>query len=151
MYYQLTSKRRKMTTHSIKTVWKENNTFSTDIDGHDVVIDLGEDQGGQNKGPRPKKLLLASAAGCTGLDVVEMLRKMRIDLKGFDISVDAEMSDEHPKQYKSIKLLYEFTGEELPEKKIERAVKLSFENYCGVLAMYKSAVPVSYEVKINKG
>ena len=151
MYYQLTSKRRKMTTHSIKTVWKENNTFSTDIDGHDVVIDLGEDQGGQNKGPRPKKLLLASAAGCTGLDVVEMLRKMRIDLKGFDISVDAELSDEHPKQYKSIKLLYEFTGEELPEKKIERAVKLSFENYCGVLAMYKSAVPVSYEVKINKG
>ena len=140
-----------MTTHSIKTVWKENNTFSTDIDGHEVIIDLGEDQGGQNLGPRPKKLLLAAAAGCTGLDVVEVMRKMRIEVKDFDIKIDAELSDEHPKQYKSLKLIYEFEGKDLPEKKIERAVKLSFENYCGVLAMYKSAVPVSYEVKINNG
>ena len=138
-----------MTTHSIKTIWKENNVFSTDIDGHDVTIDLGEDQGGQNHGPRPKKLLLAAAAGCTGLDVVEMLRKMRIEFKNFDIKIDAELSDEHPKQYKSLKLIYEFEGEDLPEKKIERAVKLSFENYCGVLAMYKSAVPVSYDVILN--
>ena len=138
-----------MTTHSIKTVWKENNVFSTDIDGHDVTIDLGEDQGGQNQGPRPKKLLLAAAAGCTGLDVVEMLRKMRIDFKNFDVKIEAELSDDHPKQYKSLKLIYEFEGEDLPEKKIERAVKLSFENYCGVLAMYKSAVPVSYDVILN--
>lgn len=139
-----------MTTHSIKTVWKENNIFSTDIDGHDVVIDLGEDQGGHNKGPRPKKLLLAAAAGCTGLDVVEVLRKMRIEVKNFDIKIDAELTDEHPKQYTSLKLVYEFEGDDLPEKKIERAVQLSFENYCGVLAMYKSAVPVSYEVKFTK-
>lgn len=138
-----------MTTHSIKTVWKENNTFSTDIDGHNIVIDLGEDQGGQNNGPRPKKLLLAAAAGCTGLDVVEMLRKMRIEPKHFDIKIDAELTDEHPRQYTSMKLIYEFEGEDLPVKKIERAVKLSFENYCGVLAMYKSSVPISYEVKIN--
>ncbi len=140
-----------MTTHSIKTVWKENNVFSTDIDGHEITIDLGEDQGGQNRGPRPKKLLLASAAGCTGLDVIEMLRKMRVEVKSFDIYIDAELSDEHPKQYTSLKLVYEFEGEDLPENKIERAVKLSFENYCGVLAMYKSAVPVSYEIKINNG
>ena len=139
-----------MTTHSIKTVWKENNVISTDIAGHDITIDLGEDQGGQNQGPRTKKLLLASAAGCTGLDVVEMLRKMRVELKGFDIHIDAEQSDEYPKQYTELKLVYEFRGENLPEKKIERAVKLSFDKYCGVLAMYKSAVPVSYEIKINK-
>ncbi len=119
-----------MTTHSIKTVWKENNTFSTDIDGHNIVIDLGEDQGGQNQGPRPKKLLLAAAAGCTGLDVVETLRKMRVELKHFDV--------------------YEFKGDDLPVKKIERAVKLSFENYCGVLAMYKSCIPISYEIRINE-
>ena len=126
-----------MTTHSIKTVWKENNTFSTDIDGHNIVIDLGEDQGGQNQGPRPKKLLLAAAAGCTGLDVVETLRKMRVELKHFDVKIDAELTDE-------------FKGDDLPQKKIERAVKLSFENYCGVLAMYKSCIPISYEIKINE-
>ena len=138
-----------MTTHSIKTIWKENNVFSTDIDGHDITIDLGEDQGGQNKGPRPKKLLLASATGCTGLDVIEMLRKMRVEVKSFNIYIDAELTDEHPKQYSSMKVVYEFEGEDLPEKKIERAVKLSFDNYCGVLAMYKSAVPITYEVKIT--
>jgi len=139
-----------MTTHSIKTVWKENNTFSTDIDGHNIVIDLGEDQGGQNQGPRPKKLLLAAAAGCTGLDVVETLRKMRVELKHFDVKIDAELTDEHPKKYESMKLVYEFKGDDLPQKKIERAVKLSFENYCGVLAMYKSCIPISYEIKINE-
>lgn len=138
-----------MTTHSIKTIWKESNVFSTDIDGHDITIDLGEDQGGQNKGPRPKKLLLASATGCTGLDVIEMLRKMRVEVKSFNIYIDAELTDEHPKQYSSMKVVYEFEGEDLPEKKIERAVKLSFDNYCGVLAMYKSAVPITYEVKIT--
>lgn len=139
-----------MTTHSIKTVWKENNTFSTDIDGHNIVIDLGEDQGGQNQGPRPKRLMLAAATGCTGLDVMSTLRKMRVEVKHFDIKVDAELTDEHPKKYESMKLIYEFKGDDLPEKKIERAVKLSFDNYCGVLAMYKSCIPLSYEIKINE-
>lgn len=150
LLYKITSKRRNMTTHSIKTVWEENNTFSTDIDGHNVVIDLGDDQGGQNKGPRPKRLLLAAAAGCTGLDVVETLRKMRVEPKSFDIKIDAQLTDEHPKKYESMKLIYEFKGENLSEKKIKRAVELSFENYCGVLAMYKSCVPITYEVKINE-
>ena len=140
-----------MTTHSIKTVWKENNTFSTDIDGHEVIIDLGEDQGGNNKGPRPKKLLLAAAAGCTGLDVVEVIKKMRIEVSNFDIRIDAEVAEDHPKQYTSLKLIYEFEGKDLPEAKIKRAVQLSFDNYCGVLAMYKSAVPVTYEVIIKNG
>lgn len=139
-----------MSKHSIKTVWKENNTFSTDIDGHNIVIDLGEDQGGQDQGPRPKRLMLAAAAGCTGLDVISMLRKMRVEVEHFDIKVDAELTEEHPLKYKTMKLIYEFKGNDLPEKKIERAVKLSFENYCGVLAMYKSCVPVSYEIKINE-
>ena len=138
-----------MTTHSIKTVWKENNTFSTDIDGHNIVIDLGEDQGGQIK-VLDQKIALAAAAGCTGLDVVETLRKMRVELKHFDVKIDAELTDEHPKKYESMKLVYEFKGDDLPVKKIERAVKLSFENYCGVLAMYKSCIPISYEIRINE-
>lgn len=138
-----------MTTHSIKTIWKEDNVFTTEIDGHSVTIDLGKDQGGKDRGPRPKKLLLASAAGCTGLDVIHMLRRMRVELRSFDIKIDADLTDEHPKQYNSLRLVYEFEGENLPENKIKRAVKLSFEEYCGVLAMYRSSVPISYEVKIN--
>ena len=78
--------------HSIKTVWKENNIFETDVDGHNVVIDLAEDAGGNNAGPRPKKLLLVAAAGCTGLDVVEILKKMRIDIRGFNVQIESEMT-----------------------------------------------------------
>lgn len=138
-----------MVTHSIQTVWRENNIFDTEIDGHKVTIDLAEEAGGNDAGPRPKRLLLIAAAGCTGLDVVEIVRKMRIDLKGFDIRMEAEMTEEYPKQYISVKVIYEFEGNNLPKEKLERACKLSFDNYCGVLAMYKKAIPVTYEVIIK--
>jgi putative redox protein len=92
-----------MTLHSIKTVWKENNIFETDVDGHNIVIDLAKEEGGNDAGPRPKKLLLVAAAGCTGLDVIEIVQKMRLKVTNFDIRIEAEVSDEHPKQYTSLK------------------------------------------------
>lgn len=139
-----------MTTHAIQTVWRKNNIFDTEIDGHSITIDLSEEAGGNNAGPRPKKLLLVAAAGCSGLDVVEIAKKMRIELKGFSIRIEGEMTEKHPKQYTSLKVIYEFEGENLPPEKLERACKLSFDQYCGVLAMYKKAVPVSYEIRIGK-
>ena len=135
--------------HSIKTVWKENNIFETDVDGHNIVIDLAKDAGGDDAGPRPKKFGLVAAAGCSGLDVVEIVKKMRIDIKGFNIQIESDVTDEYPKQYTNLKVVYEFEGENLPKEKLERACQLSFDNYCGVLAMYKKAVPVTYEVRIK--
>lgn len=138
-----------MTTHSIKTVWRENNIFDTELDGHTVTIDLPESAGGNDTGPVPKKLLLVAAAGCTGLDVVSIARKMHIDLQNFGIRIDAEMTEEHPKQYTSMKVIYEFEGDNLPKDKLERACQLSFDKYCGVLAMYKKGVPVTYDVVLK--
>ena len=135
--------------HSIKTVWKDNNIFETDVDGHNTVIDLAKDAGGDDAGPRPKKFVLVAAAGCSGLDVVEIVKKMRIDIKGFNIQIESDVTDEYPKQYTNLKVVYEFEGENLPKEKLERACQLSFDNYCGVLAMYKKAVPVTYEVRIK--
>lgn len=135
--------------HSIKTVWKENNIFETDVDGHNIIIDLAKDAGGDDAGPRPKKFVLVAAAGCSGLDVVEIVKKMRIDIKGFNIQIESDVTDEYPKQYTNLKVVYEFEGENLPKEKLERACQLSFDNYCGVLAMYKKAVPVTYEVRIK--
>ena len=135
--------------HSIKTVWKENNIFETDVDGHNIVIDLAKDAGGDDAGPRPKKFVLVAAAGCSGLDVVEIAKKMRIDIKGFNIQIESDVTDEYPKQYTNLKVVYEFEGKNLPKEKLERACQLSFDNYCGVLAMYKKAVPVTYEVRIK--
>ena len=135
--------------HSIKTVWKDNNIFETDVDGHNIIIDLAKDAGGDEAGPRPKKFVLVAAAGCSGLDVVEIVKKMRIDIKGFNIQIESDVTDEYPKQYTNLKVVYEFEGENLPKEKLERACQLSFDNYCGVLAMYKKAVPVTYEVRIK--
>lgn len=139
-----------MAQHSIKTVWKENNIFETDLNGHKVIVDIPKEAGGNDAGPSPKKLLLVAATGCTGLDVVDIARKMRIDIKGFNMQVEAEMSEEHPKQYTSMKLIYEFEGANLPKDKLERACELSFDKYCSVLAMFKKAIPVSYEVVIRE-
>ncbi|MDO5664018.1 MAG: OsmC family protein [Bacteroidia bacterium] len=136
-------------THSIKTIWKENNIFETDVDGHNIVIDLAKDAGGDDAGPRPKKLLLVAASGCSALDVVEIVKKMRIDIKNFNINIETELTTEYPITYTSMKVVYEFEGENLPMDKLERACKLSFDNYCGVMALIKKAIPVTYEVKIR--
>jgi putative redox protein len=138
-----------MAIDSIKTVWRKNNIFDTEIDGHNITIDLATAAGGDNAGARPKKLLLVAAAGCSGLDVVEIAQKMRIEIASFNIRIDAEVSEEHPKEYLSITVIYEFEGNNLPKEKLERACKLSFDKYCGVLAMYKKAVPVRYGVEVK--
>lgn len=138
-----------MTTHSIKTVWRKNNIFDTELDGHKLTIDLSKEADGDNAGPRPKKLVLAAATGCTGLDVVEILKKMRIEVKNFAIDVEAELTTEYPITYTSMNVVYEFEGENLPKEKLERACKLSFDSYCGVMALLKKAIPVTYEVRIK--
>jgi len=138
-----------MATHTIKTIWRKDNIFDTDVDGHTITIDLGKEDGGEDAGPRPKKLLLVAAAGCSGLDVVPLLKKMRVELKGFDIQIEAQMSEEHPKQYTSMKVIYEFEGDNLPMEKLEKAVTLSYEKYCGVMAMYKKSIPISWEIRIK--
>ncbi len=138
-----------MAQHSIKTSWRKNNIFDTNVDGHTITVDLAKEAGGDDAGPRPKKLVLVAAAGCTGMDVVALLRKFRIEVKGFNIQIEAEMSEEHPKQYTSMKVIYEFEGDNLSREKLEKAVSLSFENYCGVMAMYKKAIPITYEIRIK--
>jgi len=70
-------------------------------------------------------------------------------IKGFNIQIEAEMSEEHPKQYTSMNVIYEFEGDNLPREKLKKAVSLSFENYCGVMAMYKKAFPITYEIRIK--
>jgi len=99
-----------------------------------------------DKGPRPKTLMLVALAGCTGMDVVSILKKMRVDLEGLRIWVEGELTKEHPKHYSSMKVIYEFKGKNLPMDKLEKAVKLSEETYCGVSAVYRKAMALSSEI-----
>lgn len=122
--------------------------FESEVNGHKLVLDAAKEFGGEDLGYRPKPLVMAALAGCTGMDVVSILKKMRVEYDGLEIKVEGDVADEHPKTYTALKLIYEFKGKDLPMKKLEKAVALSEETYCGVWAMYKKAVPVTYEIRV---
>ncbi len=137
-----------MEKHIIDAQWINNMSFESEINGHKITIDANEEMGGENKGPRPKPLMLLALAGCSGMDVISILKKMKVEPEYFNIKVEGDLSDEYPKQYIKMKVIYEFKGKDLPFDKIEKAVKLSEEKYCGVYALYKKAIEVTNEIKI---
>lgn len=134
--------------HVIDLSWNDNLSFNTDIDGHKLTIDAGEEVGGKNQGPRPKKLMLVALAGCTGIDVVSILAKMKVEPEAFNVIVEGDLTEEHPKHYSAMKVIYQFKGKDLPKEKLERAVELSITKYCGVSALYKKAVDFETEIRI---
>lgn len=125
---------------------KGNMAFEMDINGHKLITDASAEIGGQDLGYRPKALLLAGLIGCSGIDVMMILNKMKVEVEDVNIEVEADTVDEDPKVYKYIKLIYRVKGKNLPLDKIQRAVDLSMEKYCGVSAMLSKAVPITYEV-----
>lgn len=127
-----------MTTHSVKTIFNENMAFTSTINGHEVRMDTTADDGGNDSGPSPKRLMLASLAGCTGMDVVSILEKMKVAFSNFSMDVDAQVTDEHPKYYNKVKLTYSIKLDVADRPKMEKAVALSQDKYCGVSAMFKA-------------
>ncbi len=134
--------------HTISCTWRDGMAFDADVDGHTITLDAAEAVGGKNRGPTPKPLLLVSLAGCTGMDVIAILNKMQQPYSYFDVKVEGELTDEHPKQYHSIKIIYEFKKDDgLDEGKVEKAVQLSQERYCGVSALLKKGSELDYEIR----
>ncbi len=134
--------------HEVSVEHKQKMTFEASVSGHRFFIDASEDVGGENKGPRPKQLMLAALAGCTGMDVISILRKMRVEPEYFNVRVEGDVTEEHPKKYERMKVIYEFKGKDLPMDKLEKAVQLSEEKYCGVSAVYKESIKMEHEIKI---
>ncbi len=133
--------------HEISCAWKGDMAFEAEVNGHSVPMDAAEDFGGKDSGPRPKPLLLAALAGCSGMDVVSILKKMREPVSWFNIRVRAEQSDGQPKTYTGIVIVYEFKASDgLKDENVRKAVELSQEKYCGVSAMLRQAADVSYEI-----
>ena len=127
----------------------EDLAFNVELQGHTFMIDADEKHGGKDRGPRPKALLLSGLAGCTGMDVVSLLKKMRMEWKTFRLEVEADQSEEHPKVYTNIRIKYIFTGDNLDRDKIEKAVQLSRIKCCGVSAILEKAVKNTYEIILN--
>lgn len=124
--------------------------FNANVNGHSIMLDADEAAGGMDKGARPKALLLAGLAGCTGIDVVSILNKMKVELADLIISVEANLTEEHPKVYNQIKIIYHFKGNDLSLEKLNKAVNLSLEKYCGVTAMLAKSAVVTHEIIISK-
>lgn len=135
--------------HSVSLNWKGGMEFESSLDNHKIILDTTTEWGGSDNGPSPKKLMLVALAGCTGMDVVSLLKKMHISYTGLSISVEATLTEEHPKQYNSMHLIYEFEGDNLSLEKLQKAIDMSLDRYCGVAAVYKKVMPLTYEIKIK--
>lgn len=135
--------------HEIESQWMGDMQFNALVDGHTLTMDGPEKVGGHNIGPIPKPLVLTALSGCTGMDVVSLLRKAGCKLRHFDVKVRGELSPGHPIQYTSIHLDYLAEGLNEDMDELLRAVRLSQEQYCGVSAMLKKIMPVTWSVVYN--
>lgn len=134
--------------HKVTTTWKQNLQFESDNpSGHSVLIDTSIENGGQNSGLAPKAMMLSSLAGCSGLDVISVLNKMKVTVNDLKIIVTGELTEEHPKYYHSVQVVYQFFGKELPQDKLKKAVDLSVEKYCGVMEMFRKFAEVTIEIE----
>lgn len=136
-------------THEIETQWMGKMQFNALVNGHTVVMDAPERVGGEDLGPVPKPFILSALSGCTGMDVVAILRKAEKGVTDLNIKVVGEISKTLPIEYIAIHIIYEFTGKEENKEAAMRAVTDSQEKYCGVSHMLKKSMPVTWEVAYN--
>jgi len=134
---------------TVNTIWQGDMKFDSEVNGHHIIMDALPEVGGNDEGPRPKTLMLTAVAGCTGMDVVSILNKMRVEVERFSIEVTAEETNEHPKHFTNMHITYRFGGKDLPMDKLQKAVELSQDRYCGVSYMYRKAMEVTHEIVVD--
>ena len=139
-----------MANNTVTTVWKENMLFESDNPSGEILFMDAPDEGIENKGLRPKAMMLSSLAGCSGLDVVSLLKKMRVEVDDFKMIVQGDLTDEHPKYYHKVHVEYHFYGSNLQQDKINKAVTLSVDRYCGVMEMFRQFAEVTTEVYFHE-
>ncbi len=137
--------------HEISCSWKSDLVFEGHVQGKSLIIDGGKGEGHEVQGPSPKRLLLLSVAGCTAMDVISIARKARIEVEDFTVRVVGDVSEDHPRVYTHIKIIYEFRGKDLEasREKIINAINLSQDKYCGVSAMIRKAAHIEWELVLT--
>ena len=123
------------------TIWKKGQHFTSYHDKNEIRID-----GDRQEGFGPKALLLSALAACSGIDVVDILKKMRVEFSELEISAEAEQTEEHPRVFKEIQLFYKIKSDRINEDKIKKAIDLSLDKYCGVAAMLKKNSKIHYKI-----
>jgi putative redox protein len=130
--------------------WQKDMHFKINAStGHEIEIDAGPEFGGNNIGTRPKEMVLQGLMGCTAMDVVSILTKMKVKIDSFSMEAEATLSEKHPKVFTHVHLKYILTGD-IPEDKLDRAIKMSEGTYCGVSAMLKNGgTEITWEKSVN--
>ncbi len=116
--------------------------------GHAIVMDGNREFGGEDTGPRPMELLLIGLGGCTGMDVVSILKKKKQELEGLEIIIEGKKAEEHPKRFTDVTIEFRLKGKNLSEEAVKRAVELSMEKYCSVKATLEGHTNVSFRYSI---
>jgi putative redox protein len=132
-----------MNKHQISTSFITKNKFIATIDNHQILMDAPEEFD-ISEGASPKKLMLASLAGCTGIDVVSILKKMRVEFSDLAIDVEANLTDEHPRVYNEVFIKFSIKISANDHEKMEKAVYLSRTKYCGVSAMFEKFAKINW-------
>lgn len=116
--------------------------------GHTLTMDAEEEAGGGNTGFRPMELLLVGFGGCSGMDVISILRKKRQQVTGLEIKVKGEQQDDYPHIYKEVHIEYVVKGKGVQKEAVERSIQLSLEKYCSVGATLAKAGTITHSYRI---
>ncbi len=138
-----------MAQHEIETQWMGKMQFNALVNGHTDIMDAPQQSGGEEMGPIPKPFILVALSGCTGMDIVAILRKANIEVKDFNLKVTGELSRTPPLEYVAIHINYEIKGQVAQNEAVLKAVSDSQEKICGVSHMLKKAMPVTWEINFN--
>lgn len=128
--------------------WKEKMQFKARAEGSGggIFIDGGGEPGEEVLGPRPMEVMLMSVGGCTGIDILSILRKMRLEFSEFWIEIEAQRASDHPKVFTEITLFYRIKGDNIAPEAMERAIRLSQEKYCSASQSLKAPIRFRYEI-----
>ncbi len=136
--------------YKTKLKWKGELAFDAHQDGKILLLDAKKQEDGYSQGFTPMRLLLSSLAGCSSMDVVSLLKKMRVSEYELEIAVEGFTAEEHPMVYQEISLSFNFTGDDIPTDKVKKAVAMTTEKYCPVYAMLDKSVDIKTIIYINK-
>ncbi|MHB9091915.1 MAG: OsmC family protein [Chloroflexota bacterium] len=132
-----------------KLTWEKGMAFTGHTgSGHEMRLDASAESGGADSAGRPLETLLVALGGCTGMDVVSILRKMRQEVTDYEINLHAERAREHPKVFTRVVVEHVLTGHNLSEDAVKKAIGLSENKYCSANAMLRKAVPIEFRYRI---
>ena len=142
-------KKNNMAKHEVETQWMGKMQFNSLVNGHTIIMDAPERVGGEDHGPVPKPFVLTALSGCTGMDIIAILKKANREVKDLTIKVTGELSKQQPIEYVAMHVVYNFTGDPSCRQAALDAVTVSQEKYCGVSHMLRKALPVTWEIYYN--